>query len=177
MIQKFDEQALLYIQDHLRSDVLTEVMQFFTLIGDAGAIWIGAGLILVANKATRNRAIVALGALGVTAVAVNVVLKNIFTRPRPFMEMEGLITLAPELESYSFPSGHASSSIAMATALTMLYGKKGAWSFIPAGIIAYSRSYLGVHYLTDIVVGGAFGAACAWAVVKLAKKKTNLLNK
>ncbi len=175
MIQKFDEQALMFIQDYMRNDVLTEVMQFFTLIGDAGAVWIGAGLILVANKKTRNRAIVALGALGITAVAINVVLKNIFKRPRPFLEMEEIVTLAHEFESYSFPSGHASSSIAMATALTMLYGKKAAWSFVPASLITFSRPYLGVHYVTDVVVGGAIGALCAAAVVQLAKKKTNLL--
>jgi len=165
---------LLFIQEHLRNDVLTPVMRLFTTMGDAGLIWIALGIVLLAFAATRKRGAVYLVALACTAVINNLVLKSIIARPRPYDTIEGLLVLTEKLSSYSFPSGHASSSFAAATALTLLFGKKGAWSFIPAAIIALSRSYLGMHYVTDIAAGAVLGALCAFCTVKMIGKKTGI---
>ena len=39
-----------------------------------------------------------------------------------------------------------------------------------AGIIAYSRMYLGVHYPSDVFVGGLLGGAIGFVVYKLSHK-------
>jgi undecaprenyl-diphosphatase len=62
---------------------------------------------------------------------------------------------------YSFVSGHSANSFAIATFVFLLFKNRftKTWViFIWAIIIAYSRVYLGVHYMGDIVVGGTIGA-------------------
>lgn len=97
-------------------------------------------------------------------MALNVMLKLFFARQRPEFE-EPLLQLA----TFSFPSGHAAYS-------TMLYGLLAAyvahrvdrWRWRLASIlmcvavivlIAFSRLYLGAHYLTDVVAGVLEGIA------------------
>jgi undecaprenyl-diphosphatase len=61
---------------------------------------------------------------------------------------------------YSFYSGHASNGFAAATFFALIfirYHKAFRWLFFWAFLLAFSRVYLGVHYLSDIVVGAAFG--------------------
>ena len=78
-----------------------------------------------------------------------------------------------KLTSYSFPSGHTSSSFAPALALLLTLDKKDkAWS-IPAIILAlligFTRIYVHVHYCTDVLgglVSGAIWAVAAYFVVK-----------
>lgn len=157
---------MLYIQEHLRFDFLVPIMKLFTHLGDAGIGWIALWAILATKKATRAKANIMLLALAVTAFVNNIIIKNIAMRARPYDVIEELETLIEPLSSYSFPSGHASSSIACATALTLLFGKRGAISFIPAVIIALSRPFLGVHYVSDIIIGAIVGTLCAVAVVR-----------
>ena len=169
-MQYLDEQLLLFIQEELRNDILTPIMQLVTYLGDKGAGWIVVGLVLLALKSTRARGVAYAMAFAMTALVNNVIIKPIVMRPRPYSTMETLVVLTEKLDSYSFPSGHASTSFACAMALTLLFGKKGAWSFIPAILIAFSRPYLGMHYVSDVVCGAAFGSLCAWAAVCIWKK-------
>ncbi|MGE4353205.1 MAG: phosphatase PAP2 family protein [Oscillospiraceae bacterium] len=175
MIQHLDESALLFIQEHARNDFLTPLFKFFTYMGNAGILWILLGTALLLFAHTRKRGAIVLCALGISAVLNNLILKNIVARPRPYTVLPELEVLVAKLSSYSFPSGHACSSFAAATALTLLFGKRGAWSFAPAALIALSRVYLGVHYPTDVLSGAVLGAVCAWATVMVFLQKTNWL--
>nr|WP_315398005.1 phosphatase PAP2 family protein [uncultured Duganella sp.] len=107
--------------------------------------------------------------LGVPGGALlNVLLKYIFQRARPVFE-EPLVTLA----TYSFPSGHAS-------AATLFYGLLASYVMISHRswtvrlstavactvmvlLVAFSRVYLGAHFLSD-VLAGIVGAA-AWLTI------------
>ncbi|EFV11956.2 phosphatase PAP2 family protein [Segniliparus rugosus] len=71
---------------------------------------------------------------------------------------------------YSFPSGHATLSAALATALIVLAVRRVArawvWPVIGAGVlfslfIGISRLYLGVHWLTDVLAGWTLGTLIA----------------
>ena len=107
-------------------------------------------------------------ALGVTVLPgmiLNVLLKQVYQRSRPLFE-EPLVTLA----TYSFPSGHTA-------AATLFYGLlasyimiacKG-WSVRLATAtlcvlmifwVAFSRVYLGAHYLSDVLA--AMASSVAW---------------
>jgi membrane-associated phospholipid phosphatase len=103
------------------------------------------------------------------AELLNLVLKLSFHRARPEVAFI-------ELDTYSFPSGHAMISTAVYGALAYL-----AWSRLRTGrrrltlvagtvvlvaLIDFSRIYLGVHYLSDVLAGSAGGAF--WLAVSIA---------
>ena len=158
-----DRAVLLFLQE-LRAPVLTAVLRFFTHLGDSGAVWIALCAVLLILRPTRRGAVELALSLAVTAILCNLILKPIIARPRPFLTIEELELIVPALTSYSFPSGHASSSLAAAMSLTLAYGRRGAWAFVPAVLIAFSRMYVGIHYPSDVIVGALLGCAVAWAV-------------
>ena len=64
-------------------------------------------------------------------------------------------------QSYSFPSGHTSSSFAAALILTLRHKKSAGIAYIPAVLIAFSRIFLFVHYPTDVLAGILLGTLAA----------------
>lgn len=104
------------------------------------------------------------------ASVLNLVLKTVFSRARPDLWQH----LVHE-QSYSFPSGHAVASMALAAALVVLCWHTRWWpvALVAGGIyvclIGWSRMYLGVHYPTDIL--GGWLVAIGWIeVVRLVFK-------
>lgn len=163
-IQSADEAILLFIQENLRSGFLTPIMKFFTHMGEVGAVWlIMAVLFIVVGKKYRLCGVNILLAIAVCFVINNLILKNLIARERPFFVIENLMTIIEHPDEFSFPSGHASSSFAAAYAITRGV-KKGWLAYILAALIAVSRIYFGVHYLTDILAGAIIGTLAAMAV-------------
>lgn len=86
--------------------------------------------------------------------------KNAVARPRPFDTYTQIIPLITRPKDYSFPSGHTCASFAVAlVCLRMLPGKWGILPVVLAGMIAFSRLYLGVHYPGDVLAGFLDGTA------------------
>ncbi|BAO55765.1 phosphatase PAP2 family protein [Nonlabens marinus] len=90
--------------------------------------------------------------------------KDGFERLRPFREpgLEGLISKVGDSGgTYGFYSAHASSVFALATFTILLFRKQQAWLtcliIVWAITVAYSRVYLGLHYLGDVLMGGLMG--------------------
>lgn len=166
-LQLLDQNILLFIQEHIRLGWLNPIMVVITHLGEAGIMWIVLGLVMMFFKKTRRGGLIMLICLAFAWVINDFVLKELFARARPFNTIEGLTILVKAPGSFSFPSGHSNASFACALALTMLYGKKGAWSFIPAALIALSRCYVGVHYPTDILTGAIVGTLLSLAAYKL----------
>ncbi len=179
LIQNFDTSALLYIQDYLRSPKLSAVMVFFSTIGNVGILWIALGLVLLIPKRTRRGGFDLLICLAAAYIVNDLIIKEIVARVRPYDAIEGLTILVKPLSSFSFPSGHANSSFAAAMALTLAFGKKGVWAYIPAALIAFSRCYVGVHYPSDVLAGILVGTLVAWGTFLLLKKyvKTDFVRK
>ena len=178
-IQNLDTGALLYIQDFIRTPFLNAIMVFFSTIGNLGMLWIVLGLVLLIPKRTRRGGFDMLICLAVAYIINDLVIKEIVARLRPYDTIESLKILVSPLKSTSFPSGHANSSFAAAMTLTLAFGKRGAWAYIPAAMIAFSRCYVGVHYPSDVFAGMIVGTLVAFAVYMLLKKyvKTDLIKK
>ena len=83
----------------------------------------------------------------------NVLLKNLFAMPRPCDLNPSVALLIPKPQDYSFPSGHTASSFAAVTVLYLMGVKRWYWALVPAGLIAFSRMYLDVHFPIDILGG------------------------
>jgi undecaprenyl-diphosphatase len=87
-------------------------------------------------------------------------LKYLIQRQRPFffMNMASKLSKGPgEILDPSFPSAHATFSFMMATLLTAWFPRYRVIFFIVAGFIGWTRIYLGLHYPTDVMVGGILG--------------------
>lgn len=166
MITEIDYSILFWIQNHIVCDALTPLMTLITKSGTSCAIWIALGLALLLFKKTRPAGVAVLISLIVTAVLNNYILKPVFVRPRPFHGVDiDLLIAAPG--GFSFPSGHASSSFAAATAVFLKNKKAGIPAFIYAFLVGFSRNYFFVHFPSDVLCGALEGILCAVLVTAL----------
>lgn len=89
--------------------------------------------------------------------------KGFVERPRPY-QAEGSARLVSVPAGSSWPSGHTAVAGAMAAALVPHLGPAGAGGArAGATVVAASRMYVGVHYLTDVVAGAGLGVLAARA--------------
>lgn len=174
MVNRLDLCIINFIES-IRTPFLNATMPICSFLGDHGLFWIVLGLVLVIVKATRKAGIITLLALLIGLVSGEFILKNVFCRLRPFMIFDFLDTIIKAPMSYSFPSGHTTSSFAAATSIALLGRKPAILAFSAASLIAFSRIYLSVHYLTDILGGIALGIASAFAARWIYKKADSKL--
>ena len=173
MIQRFDEQALVWIAQNVRGGPLDPFMKVYTQLGDAGLLFIVLGLVLLLFRPTRKAGFSALCAMLIGLVVVNFTIKPLIARERPWLVIEGFVNLVEEKDPNSFPSGHTNTAFAFALALCMAAPKR--WMKITAVCMAVvmglSRLYVGVHFPSDVLVGALIGSLCgllgAWIVKTL----------
>jgi membrane-associated phospholipid phosphatase len=122
--------------------------------GNNGAVWFGIGVLLAIFDGSNREAWLICAVLGPVAIGLNYVVKLIVRRPRPVLE--GLPPLGGAPSSLSFPSAHATSSFAVATAMTRVE-PWAALACILAVALALGRPYLGMHYPSDVLVGAILG--------------------
>lgn len=124
------------------------------------------GLVLAWLRRWRDLASVA--AIVVVVWAVNPVLKQLVTRPRPDLWPAPLA-----VSEYTFPSGHAANTAALVGAVVLLsWPTRARWPVVSAGaallaVVAFDQLALGVHYPSDMVAGwllaGAW-TALVWSI-------------
>lgn len=127
---------------------------------------------------------VLLGISEVTNEVVTQILKYSVRRDRPFKSLKNVRISEKDKKSvktsYSFPSGHASGSVVIATSLTLRYHDKPlliAGLYTYATIISLGRIYCGVHYPSDVFAGMLIGAGSAALVYSLRKPIIEAKNK
>lgn len=139
-------------------DVLTVVLTQLGGVIGVTVIGIGLALLLWGRRKRRGAVILVIGVGG--AALLNLLLKAFFQRDRPDL-WERLVVE----HSYSFPSGHAMASGALALSLIVIFWRtRWRWPIVSFAalymvIIGLTRLYLGVHYPTDILAGWMVSAA------------------
>ena len=171
-LAQIDEPVSRWLATH-REGWLSTSLTLLTHLGDppAQTIW----LIIVCTISawhTRSWLPVILGAVGGIGIAVILVTaKTLVGRPRP-----GLPFALVDSHGFSFPSGHAAGAAAVGLlgawmlcrwVLHRWTGQVAVWSLSVAFImlIGFSRLYLGVHFLTDVLAGWLLGTAWAGVVI------------
>lgn len=148
----------------MRTAWLDHIMVFITKLGNGGLVWIAIGLLLLVSKKHRKTGVFMLAALAIEVILCNGILKPLVARVRPCDVNSGVKLLVSRPTDYSFPSGHTGASFAAAGVL-WLRGEKGRYgAYILAGLLAFSRMYLYVHYPTDILGGIVIGSLSAGVV-------------
>ena len=98
----------------------------------------------------------------ISGILVNIP-KVIFGRARPQLyadeDIYGFFWAKMDVLYRSFPSGHATTAIAVWLAMALLFPRYRYWLITIGVLIAVSRVILTQHYLSDIIVGGWLGAA------------------
>lgn len=176
-IQSADEAVLFLIQEHLRSPFLDAVMSFFSILGNYSAVWLAAAAILLCFPAHRKYGWMLLCGILLATLAGELILKPLIGRIRPYGLYPSVPLAVTRPKTFSFPSGHSASSFSAAAVLFSDRKSFGAAALAAALLIAFSRSYLFLHYPSDILAGMLLGAACGraavWTVRRISEKRRN----
>jgi len=168
-----DLDILVWINQHL---VIPQLNSFFIFITDLwgdGLLAILLSLILIIKKETRLTGFIIAVSLILNIVVVNLTLKPLVARPRPYT-LYAIEMLLPVQKDFSFPSGHSASVFAFVWAYFITRKDWLRWLLLGfALLVCFSRLYLFVHYPTDVLAGITIGILCAVSSKWLISKFTN----
>jgi undecaprenyl-diphosphatase len=152
--------------NHLPHTPLTNTFMYFvTTIMNGGFGWI-MGLLLAAlidRKRGRQALLQVIPPLWIATMTVEFPIKFYFRRKRPFVDVVQAIAVGKKPGTFSFPSGHSAAAFAGAWLLRRHYPKLTLLWYAIAGLVGFSRIYLGAHYPGDVLSGALSGTAIAEA--------------
>jgi undecaprenyl-diphosphatase len=167
VVHGWDERAMWSISEASLVRRLPRVFVTATYLGD-GYVWGGLALGLLAFGDSVDRWNVLFGFVVTVANLIVVrLLKSLFSRERPDAALEGM--RGRLIDTYSFPSGHATTSFGLAWLVATAYPYAFAQALVYAGAttIGLSRVVLREHYLFDVVAGGILGTLVATSLLHL----------
>ena len=173
---------LLLSQNRMRTnELLVSVAQVATRYGMALIVLVYLLYLLFAFKYEKLRDayriyLIVLLMFGFAVIGGDI-LKEVFNRPRPFVEYAGQINALSNAKTPAFPSGHATKSVALALPFLLLITAKDNWhrgvkillAIIAFGV-CYSRVLLGAHYVSDVLAGVGMALICFPVVTLLSNK-------
>jgi len=152
----FEIDIIRWLQNH-RTDLLDQLFKIFTMFGEELIIIIIlGGIYWTIDKHKGKR----LAVLLFISLGMNSLLKVIIRRPRPFQVDQRIINLRPQTsQSYSMPSGHTQSAATLYFGIAYLFKKRLLWliAITLIVLVGMSRMYIGVHYLSDVMIGALLG--------------------
>jgi undecaprenyl-diphosphatase len=163
-LYQFECRVFLEINSHFDKRIMNLFFRTITQIG--GALFISVTtllLIIFTSNQTRLTAISSGAALALSHIPVQLV-KKLFPRKRPYLQIETTKILPNPLKDHSFPSGHTTAVFSVIVPF-LLQTPSLAAVLIPLGLsVGISRIYLGLHYPSDVIaggiLGGSFGSLC-----------------
>ena len=162
-----------------RTPELVALFSWITLLGNSLVITIvalGMAVVLWRHRRFEYKAGLAVALFG--SLLASYALKQLVERPRPPAFFHAIAETG-----YSFPSMHAAAAAAVYGFLIYMawklmrppHQRRPLILFLSALIllIGFSRTYLGVHYLSDVIGGLAIGGVFLWAGIVATKRFTN----
>jgi membrane-associated phospholipid phosphatase len=161
-LKRADRRALRFMRTRGHSPEVETGMKALGTAGEWGAVWMAIGLVAASVDSERRARWLRAAPVGPAAVGLNYLVKIAVRRERP--RLRRLPPLASAPSSLSFPSAHATASLAAATALGRVRPRARLPLYALAGAMCLTRPYLGMHYPSDVLAGAALGLAigAAW---------------
>ena len=133
------------------------IFSFLSLNGLTIVVWLLLLVFYLLFKEKRDKTFIIYFLLTfvTTYLVINIALKNVFQRERPYVARQLSEVTCPV--DYSFPSGHASGAFAGAVIFARFDPKRRWFYYVLAILISYSRIYLYCHYFLDVVFGALLG--------------------
>ena len=154
----------------IHKPVVNKIMLGASKLGNVGLVWWFVILLFLIVPAWRYSGLVVIFAIGLTSLMGEGIIKHAVKRIRPCTDLDEEDKLIKDPRAfYSFPSGHTASSFAVTMVVFMCRFPFFVVEpiLILSILIGFSRIYLRVHYLTDVVVGLFLGLICGAASVML----------
>jgi undecaprenyl-diphosphatase len=159
LIHAGDRKVMLRLNQWYAPRWIRKWMVLATRAGD-GWLWIAVALVLaLAGGALRFEALGAALASLLAGQFLFLVLKRWIGRERPCATEEHCWARLLPPDRFSFPSGHTITAFAVAVPIGLFYPSLLAGLIFCAVSIASSRVLLGLHYLSDVLVGIVIGCA------------------
>jgi undecaprenyl-diphosphatase len=156
-VGRFDQRLLVLLRTRGHNRISEGTAGGLGRFGEWGLGWVALGVVGAAADRERRAAWLTAAALGPVAVGVNYGVKLAVGRERPLIEDHPRLARAPS--RLSFPSAHATSSAAAATAMGRISpGAAPALTALALAICA-GRPFLGMHYPSDVAAGFLLGRA------------------
>ncbi len=155
-LSRWDQTLFEHIYDAPpRREPMWTIMEGISDLGDYRGV-MGASILLMAYGNESHRATgKLLSSAYMGAGILTFGMKRLIGRKRPLDETLG---------NPAMPSGHASIAFSVATILGYQYPRWRIPLYLGAGLVSFSRVYLGRHYTSDVVVGAAIGTAAGMLV-------------
>lgn len=158
---------------HERRHPVRWIMLVATRIADGWGLAILVPAALLLGGRTTGVAAVAVGSIEAVSLALLVhAVKSVVRRRRPMgLQLERPIT-APD--KHAFPSGHTAQVFGMVFIAAIVSPAMAVVTFVVGILVGISRMFFGLHYPSDVVVGGLLGLTWSWCTV-WACRQTGLL--
>jgi undecaprenyl-diphosphatase len=173
-ILKVDISLFYFINNTMQNSFFDSIMPVITDIDNWKIVILIVWLALIVKGGNKGRvaAILVIVVVGFSDLLIAQVIKPIVARVRPcnVLPHVNLLVGCGGLESYSFPSSHASNIFAAASFFGYKYKGFVAVFISIALLVAYSRVYVGVHYPFDVIGGAIVGIVCAWIILTLERR-------
>jgi membrane-associated phospholipid phosphatase len=139
-------------------------MKFFTFLGYENFFFLVLPLVYWSVDAGLGLRIAFVLA---TSNSLKYIFKLLFAGPRPYWISSQVQALSVE-DSFGFPSGHAQDAAALWGTVAAGVNKRWAWitAFVLAILIGFSRLYLGVHFVHDVILGWLIGYTILFAFLR-----------
>ena len=170
-LEALDAEIYLAVNHLPHNRALNSFFYLLTLLFKGGAAWYGLVGLLALLDGRRGRRMVrrVVVPLALASAVVEVPIKTYVRRRRPFLTLIQAVVIGRKPGTWSFPSGHSAAAFGGAWLLSRQYPRQRWLCYGLAGLVGFSRIYLGDHYPGDVVSGSVSGILLAKGAYELQK--------
>jgi membrane-associated phospholipid phosphatase len=171
-LNALDAEVYLAVNEGPHPAALDTIAWAVAMVTTGGWIWVIGALVSYLLRVPRSWVAVTrlVPSLAIATWLVEYPIKGLFRRRRPFVRVVQALVIGKKPGSWSFPSGHTASSFASAWILSSVWPRKAPAFYALAGLVGFSRIYVGAHYPGDVAFGAVLGMILSETVRRLAKR-------